>query len=98
MAPPRKPLEERLWDHVEIGTPDECWLWQGETNGTYGRVRNHRGPSWSSHRLAWRLTFGAIPEGLCVLHKCDVPLCCNPAHLFLGTLLDNNRDMFAKGR
>lgn len=51
-----------------------------------------------SHRVAWRLTNGAIPDGLQVLHECDTPACVNPAHLFLGTQADNLRDMHAKGR
>lgn len=51
-----------------------------------------------AHRVAWELTHGAIADGLFVLHKCDVPLCCNPQHLFLGTQLDNLRDASAKGR
>lgn len=51
-----------------------------------------------SHRAAWELTHGPVPDGLFVLHRCDNPPCCNPAHLFLGTRGDNNRDARAKGR
>jgi hypothetical protein len=51
-----------------------------------------------AHRMAWILTHGPIPDGLHICHRCDVPLCCNPSHLFLGTQGDNNRDAFAKGR
>jgi hypothetical protein len=48
--------------------------------------------------MAWMLTHGDIPDGLNVCHRCDVPLCCNPNHLFLGTQADNLADCRAKGR
>lgn len=51
-----------------------------------------------AHRAAWIAEFGEIPSGQYVLHKCDNPRCCNPAHLFLGTLQDNNEDRKNKGR
>ncbi len=51
-----------------------------------------------AHRASWQISFGPIPDGLQVLHTCDNPPCCNPAHLFLGTQLDNIYDMCAKGR
>ena len=52
----------------------------------------------SSHRYAWELWEGPIPNGMNVLHRCDNRRCCNPAHLFLGTQQENMLDMYAKGR
>lgn len=51
-----------------------------------------------AHCLVWEYTYGPVPDGLHVLHRCDNPPCCNPEHLFLGTPLDNMRDKVAKGR
>jgi hypothetical protein len=52
----------------------------------------------TAHRVAWEVTNGPIPQGLCVCHRCDVPWCVNPDHLFLGTKGDNNKDKAKKGR
>lgn len=78
--------------------PSGCIEWAGprDDNG-YGRFTFKRGQSLA-HRTAWRLFRGNIPDGLCVLHRCDNPPCVNPEHLFLGDRGDNARDMAAKGR
>jgi len=93
----------RFWSHVAVGRPDGCWRWRGSVSGTgfkYGQVlwRSRYQTPQKAHRLAWELTAGPIPPGQCVLHRCDVPLCCNPAHLFLGTQADNVRDASQKRR
>jgi len=76
-----------------------CWEWQGSLlKKGYGRFGFSSKEVVLAHRFAWELEHGAIPDGQCVLHRCDNPPCCNPAHLFLGTRADNNRDMWAKGR
>lgn len=75
-----------------------CWLWNGLTNTDgYGRVKI-KGKTELAHRHAWFLKNGPIPPGLCALHKCDVPACVNPEHIFLGTNKDNNQDCVKKGR
>ena len=48
--------------------------------------------------MAFKAANGSIPEGAHILHRCDTPLCVNPAHLFAGSHLDNMRDMCSKGR
>jgi hypothetical protein len=51
-----------------------------------------------AHRVSWKMNKGPIPEGIQVLHECDIGLCVRPVHLFLGTQKDNINDMFEKGR
>lgn len=75
-----------------------CAEWTGRRNrGGYGLTRAC-GKPLLAHRQAWAIAFGPIPDGLCVLHRCDNPPCCEPTHLFLGTRADNMRDMALKGR
>lgn len=87
---------DRLWSKVERGPA--CWVWQAHRNRAgYGQFW-FEGRSQKAHRIVWIITYGEIPDGLCVLHRCDNPPCCNPEHLFLGTKADNTADMDAKGR
>lgn len=63
----------------------------------YGVIHStHR--KYATHRVAWIIANGAIPDGMCVMHKCDTPSCCNPEHLRLGSNQDNIDDAVAKGR
>jgi len=86
---------KRLWDKIEVGGPDECWPWRAGTNRGYGRIFLN-GRSVQAHRVVFFLTHGVWPPA--VLHHCDNPPCCNPAHLFAGTRRDNVYDMVAKDR
>ena len=94
---PTAKIEERFWKKVKKDS-DRCWLWVASVHTTgYGAFWLHK-KIVLSHRVAYILTYGSIPDGLCVCHKCDTPLCCNPDHLFLGTVRDNNDDRVRKGR
>lgn len=75
-----------------------CWLWQATTmpNG-YGKF-GYKGRIDTAHRAAWQLFRGPIPQGLWVLHRCDVRSCVNPDHLFLGDRRENTADMMRKHR
>ena len=77
-----------------------CWIWIGLKNKKgYGRFSVSRSIGMLlAHRLSWEIHRGSIPSGMCILHRCDVPACVNPEHLFLGTRQDNNQDMIKKGR
>lgn len=91
---------QRFLRRVNIGCKSECWEWQGSRNkpGWHGQWRSKGGAIELTHRAAFRLFRGEIPEGMHVLHRCDNPACVNPDHLFLGTQSDNAKDMWAKKR
>lgn len=90
---------ERFWSKVDKSDDtDVCWNWKAcKLRDGYGQF-GIREKSYHSNRFAWEVTYGNIPEGLCVCHKCDNTSCCNPSHLFLGTKKDNSDDMIRKGR
>jgi hypothetical protein len=95
----KRPLRERFLEKVQ--KTDSCWNWIGckDAHG-YGVIGagGHQARVLKAHRVAYEIFVGPIPEGLCVLHHCDNPVCLNPSHLFLGTQTDNIRDMRAKKR
>lgn len=77
----------------------ECWVWTRSVGSSgYGKLRIGRSKDVSAHRAAYAYFYGALPDGTCVLHQCDVRRCINPRHLFLGSKADNSQDMVAKGR
>lgn len=90
-----------FFSFIPLDDPDEnvCTPWKGKKfpNG-YGHFRNQLGISRYAHRAIWEIAHGKIPEGQYVCHKCDNPSCVRLSHLYLGTPIDNMRDMFSKGR
>jgi hypothetical protein len=102
---------DRFWAKVDVRGPDECWDWTGArstpkgSNAGYGkistRVLHHPRQIVfvAAHRLSWELANAQpIPRCFSVCHSCDRPQCVNPAHLWIGTHLDNMRDATLKGR
>lgn len=89
---------KRLRDASRLNPETGCIEWMRPTteNG-YGRLMIGK-RRIMAHRLAWQIENGPIPDGMSVCHRCDNPKCINPAHLFLGTNVDNMADMKAKGR
>lgn len=91
-------MEIKFWP--KVNKTDTCWLWTGARASGYGTIGagGYKGKMLSAHRVSYELAYGKFDPKLYVLHKCDVKLCVNPEHLFLGTQQDNVDDMIAKGR
>jgi hypothetical protein len=87
------------WHGNYTVAPSGCWLWRGRVNQRgYGRILI-AGRETYVHRAMWeRSRHQTIPAGKIICHKCDVPACINPDHLYLGTHADNHRDMDERGR
>lgn len=84
--------EERFWR--KVNKTDDCWLWTGyRTPFGHGQFDKQY-----THRFAWSLVNGAIPEGQVVRHNCDVPACVRIDHLAIGSRPDNNADMYRRRR
>lgn len=98
----RKPLEVRFWEKVNKNGPllidTKCWEWTGaKKKAGYGFIGlNYK--NYYAHRLAYEFYYKVLPKEQHVLHKCDNPSCVNPEHLFLGSQVDNMKDMNLKNR
>ena len=97
----KRSLGERFWRKVDVRGPDDCWPWKAAARRKdegYGAF-HYEGRHQPASRIAVLLTYGSpVPNGMVVCHKCDNPPCCNPAHLWVGTPLENDRDRVAKRR
>lgn len=93
-------IADRFWSKVDkSGGPDACWPWTASCRGNgYGRFKIEPRVSVATNRLAWALHNQKDPGPMLVCHSCDNPPCCNPGHLWLGTVRDNNADKIEKGR
>ena len=85
--------------------PSGCWEIQGFTHKSHGPKDApgygdmcYRGKNWRAHRLMYFLRNGSIDPKLDVMHSCDNPPCCNPAHLSQGTRKQNIRDAINRRR
>lgn len=88
--------EQRFW--ACVAKSDGCWVWTGyRDKDGYGRI-GVNDKRIGAHQFSYSLHCGQIPTGMCVCHRCDNPACVRPDHLFLGTVLDNNKDRTQKGR
>ena len=93
----------RFLKKVKVGDKEECWPWLAKSKSHYGYGLFSLGGRGSqillrSHRVAYAIHHGYTPGDMVVMHTCDNPECCNPAHLGLGTFAENSADMRNKGR
>lgn len=95
----KNPLE-RFWKFVAIPEDEnDCWEWTGRKNYKGYGVMKINSRNVQVHRFSYEIHSKAeIPAGLLACHKCDNPVCVNPSHIFIGTVLDNNLDRDRKGR
>lgn len=100
----RETLVQRLDKYTDKtpgqGPQGDCWGWTGCTvngYGSLGPVKRETGTR-RAHRIRYELVYGAIKEGLFVLHTCDNRSCTNPDHLELGSQADNLRQMAVRER
>lgn len=97
-------VQRRFWDKVAIRATNVCWPWAAAKHDYGYGLFNVDGIMLYAHRIAWMMEHANIVTDLggyhggCVLHRCDNPPCCNPDHLFLGSMADNVTDMYLKGR
>lgn len=97
-----RPLVPRFFEKVR--KTDSCWLWRGAKNADgYGLISLNDISSGlrrvrRAHQVSWMIHYGDYDNALNVLHKCDVPSCVRPEHLWLGTRADNMQDMWTKDR
>lgn len=99
---PTQTTINRIMENYEPIPVTGCWIWMGPIGSSgYPHVdmwyKNKR-KTIGATRLAYERAFGQIPKGLFICHKCDIPSCINPAHLFSATAKENSIDMANKGR
>lgn len=100
-GPSGQAREERFWSKVAIAGPSDCWDWTGSLchgHKGYGRFKLTPYAQARANRVAWALHHRRDPGDLIIRHHCDRPACCNPAHLEIGTHLDNSNDKISRGR
>lgn len=107
-------FDQKLYDKIVARVrKDEatgCWVWTGpywrsrkSPGNRYGYTslyfpETQKSKTIGTHKAMWLALHGKPEKGMCVCHKCDNPLCCNPDHLWLGTHLENMADCRAKNR
>mgnify|MGYP006447779273 CR=1 FL=1 len=88
----------RFMDKFSMPSKESCWEWDASKDSYGYGTFWYKGCSERAHRVSYMTFVGPIPDGMCVLHRCDNTSCVNPDHLLLGTQADNVHDMDSKQR
>ena len=91
-------VREKILAKTKVDETTGCRLYLESLSKDGYALLKHKGKRRLLHRLAYEEFVGPIPDGLSILHTCDVRHCCEPKHLFPGTYSDNSKDAVAKGR
>lgn len=76
-----------------------CWEWTGGLDSKgYGHFNLPNQPPSRAHKFSWLINKGSVVTGENILHHCDNRPCVRPSHLYEGTLEDNMKDMWDRGR
>jgi hypothetical protein len=93
---------ERFKRGIRVNTDTGCHEWiRGRDKDGYGLLKVNKGDrriTVRAHKVIYEHCVSQVPEGGCVLHKCDVRFCVNPAHLYIGSQRQNVSDMYERGR
>lgn len=88
----------RIERHISPEPNSGCWLWTGHAAQSGHGIIIFKGKKRGAHRVSWIAHNGQVNDDAFICHKCDVPSCVNPSHLYVGNAKTNSRDMVERGQ
>lgn len=91
-------LKERFDSQYIPVTETGCWLWVGACSSRgYGTIKDHY-KTRLAHRVSYEIHNGQLDDKCFICHKCDIPSCVNPNHLYAGNHITNVADKVSRNR